>query len=89
MKSMGQPGDRWSLARVYGALVMGAVGGGVLGYVLIDLLFGPLIGQGGWWTVFASGGAIVGLTLQGVREFAKPLVGPAYAPRRAADDAES
>lgn len=76
MKSIGRPGDRWSLARVFGALLVGAVGGGVLGYVLVDVLIGPLINQGGWWTVFASGGAIVGTTLQGVREFARPLGGP-------------
>ena len=89
MKSFGQPGDRWSLARVYATLVVGAVAGGVLGYVLVDLLIGPLIDQGGWWTVCAFGGAIVGLALQGVREFAKPLAGPAYASRPAADDAEA
>jgi hypothetical protein len=89
MKSFGQPGDRWSLARVYAALVVGAVVGGALGYVLVDLLIGPLIEQSGWWTVFAFGGAIVGATLQGVREFAKPLAGSADAPRQAADDAEA
>lgn len=89
MKSFGQPGDRWSLARVYGALVVGAVVGGILGYVLVDLLIGPLIDQGGWWTVFAFGGAIAGLTLQAVREFAKPLAGPDYAPGRAAEDSEA
>ena len=69
---LGQPGDRWSLARVYVAMVVGAVVGGLLGYVVIDLVIGPLIGQSGWWTVTGSGGAIVGLTVQAVREYATP-----------------
>jgi hypothetical protein len=68
---LGQPGDRWSLARVYAALLIGAVVGGLLGYV-VDLVIEPLIGQSGWWTVTGCGGAIAGLTAQAVREFATP-----------------
>ena len=69
---IGQAGDRWSLARAFAAMLLG---GGVLGAVgyLFDLVVGPLIGMGGWWTVFFTGGLIVGVMRQGVREFAVPL----------------
>ena len=69
---IGQPGDRWSLARVFAALLLGGAILGALGY-LFDLVVGPLIGMSGWWTVFFTGGLIVGAMLQGVREFAVPL----------------
>ena len=80
MRSFGEPGDGWSLPRVYGALMVGAVIGGALGYV-VDLVIGPLVQQSGWWVVFGLGGAIAGTTLQAVREFARPLGGPVYPPR--------
>ena len=57
---------------MFAAMVVGAVVLGAVGY-LFDLVVGPLIGMSGWWTVFFSGGLIVGATLQGVREFAVPL----------------
>ena len=69
---IGQPGDRLSLARVFAAMLVGAVALGAVGY-LFDLVVGPLIGMHGWWTVFCSGGLIAGAVLQGVREFAVPL----------------
>jgi hypothetical protein len=79
LRSFGEPGDRWSLARVYGAMLVAAVVGGLLGY-LFDLLVGPLIGQHGWWTVTGSAGAIAGATAQAVREFARPRDPSVYAP---------
>ena len=69
---IGQPGDRWSLARVFAALLIGGVVLGAVGY-LFDLAIGPLIGMSGWWTVFFSGGLIAGATAQCVREFATPM----------------
>ncbi len=54
-------------ATVAGAVVLGAVG------YLFDLVVGPLIDMHGWWTVFFSGGLILGAILQGVREYAIPL----------------
>ena len=71
MKWLGYPADRWSLARVYAAMLVGGAVGGALGYV-VDLVIGSLLDQGGWWTVFAFGGAIVGTTAQAVREFGPP-----------------
>ena len=68
---VGQPGDRWSLARVVAAMVVGGILLGAVGYVF-DLVVGPAIGQGGWWTVFFHGGLIAGATAQAVREFATP-----------------
>jgi hypothetical protein len=88
MKSFGEPGDRWALARVYGAMLAAAVVGGALGYV-VDLVIGPLVEQSGWWVVFGLGGGIAGATLQGVREFATPPGGPVYAPAPAKEDAAS
>ena len=69
---LGQPGDRLSLARVFAAMLAGGVALGALGY-LFDLAIGPLIAMDGWWTVFLTGGLIVGAVVQGVREFAVPL----------------
>ena len=69
---IGQPGDRLGLARVFAAMLLGAAILGVVGY-LFDLVVGPLIGMHGWWTVFCTGGLILGAMLQGVREFAVPL----------------
>ncbi|MDP8923643.1 MAG: hypothetical protein M3O34_12280 [Chloroflexota bacterium] len=68
---IGQPGDRFSLARVFVAMVLGGVVLGAAGY-LFDLVVGRLIGMGGWWTVFFHGGLIVGAAAQGLREFATP-----------------
>ena len=69
---IGQPGGRWSLARVFAAMVGGGVVLGAIGY-LFDLVVGPMIDMGGWWTVFFSGGLIAGAMLQTVREFVLPL----------------
>lgn len=69
MRSFGRPGDRWSLPRVFGAMLIATLVGAALGW-LVDLLIGPLVGQGGWWTVFAFSGTIAGATAQAVREFA-------------------
>jgi hypothetical protein len=68
---IGQPGDRLSLARVFAAMVGGALLLGAVSY-LFDLAIGPAIGMTGWWTVFAHGGLILGAMLQAVREFATP-----------------
>ncbi len=69
---IGQPGDRLSLARVFAAMLLGAVVLGAVGY-LFDVVVGPLIGMHGWCTVFCTGGLILGAMLQGVREYAIPL----------------
>lgn len=68
---MGEPGDRWSLARVYAAMLIAAAIGAGIGLV-VDLTIGRLTNESGWWTVTAFGGAIVGIMAQGVREFARP-----------------
>ncbi len=68
---IGTPGDRWSLARVFGAMVAGGALLGAVGY-LFDLAIGPSIDMGGWWTVFFHGGVIAGAMAQAVREFATP-----------------
>jgi hypothetical protein len=68
---LGEPGDRLSLARVFGAMIAGGVLLGLVGYIF-DLVVGPLIGMGGWWTVFASGGVILGTMIQVNREYAVP-----------------
>lgn len=68
---IGQPGDSLSLVRVFAAmLVAGAALAGV-GY-LFDLMVGPAINMSGWWTVFGTGGIILGGMLQATREFAVP-----------------
>jgi hypothetical protein len=74
---MGEPGGPWALGRVFLAMLIVAVLAGALGYVF-DLVVGPLIGQSGWWTVTAAGGAIAGATAQAVREFAVPSDPSAY-----------
>jgi hypothetical protein len=68
---LGEPGDRLSLARVFGAMIAGGVLLGLVGYIF-DLVVGPAIGMGGWWTVFASGGVILGAMIQVNREFSVP-----------------
>ena len=57
---------------MFAAMALGGVVLGAVGY-LFDLAVGPLIGMDGWWTVFFTGGLILGPMLQGVREFAMPL----------------
>ena len=79
MNRFGTPGDRWSLLRVFGAMLGATILFGAVGY-LFDLVIGPLIGQHGWWTVTGLGGTIVGATAQAVREFGTPAGGPVYAP---------
>jgi hypothetical protein len=75
---MGEPGGRWALVRVFLAMLVVAAVAGAVGYIF-DVLVGPLIGQSGWWTVTAAGGAIAGATAQAVREFAVPSDPSAYA----------
>jgi len=68
---IGEAGDSLSLVRVIGAMiVMGAALSGI-GY-LFDLIIGPAIGMSGWWTVFGTGGFILGGMIQATREFAVP-----------------
>ena len=86
--SFGTPGDRWSLLRVYGAMLAAAIVGGVLGFV-VDLAIGQVVSQSGWWVVLGMAGAIAGATAQAVREFARPLGGPVYAPDRGRVSGES
>jgi len=68
---IGQPGDSLSLVRVFAAMIAGAVVLGAIGFVF-DLVVSPAINMGGWWTVFASGGLILGAMIQVAREFAVP-----------------
>ena len=68
---IGEAGDSLSLARVIGAMVVGAVALAGIGY-LFDLIVGPAIGMSGWWTVFCTGGIILGGMVQAAREFAVP-----------------
>lgn len=68
---IGEPGDSLSLVRVIGAMVVGAVALAGIGY-LFDLIVGPAIGMGGWWTVFCTGGFILGGMIQAAREFTVP-----------------
>ncbi len=82
---IGTPGDRWSLARVFGAMVAGGALLGAVGY-LFDLAIGPSIDMGGWWTVFFHGGVIVGAMAQAVREFATPSPAERAMLAREADD---
>jgi hypothetical protein len=68
---IGEPGDSLSLVRVIGAMVVGAVALAGIGY-LFDLIVGPAIGMSGWWTVFCTGGFILGGMIQAAREFTVP-----------------
>jgi len=68
---IGEAGDSLSLARVIAAMVGGGVALAGLGY-LFDLVVGPAIRMGGWWTVFLTGGVILGGMIQASREFAVP-----------------
>jgi len=68
---IGEAGGRLSLVRVIAAMVVGAVVLGGIGY-LFDLILGPVIQMSGWWTVFGSGGFILGGMMQAAREFAVP-----------------
>jgi hypothetical protein len=68
---IGQPGDSLSLVRVLAAMVVCGAALAGLGY-LFDLIVGPAISMSGWWTVFGSGGIILGGMIQAAREFAVP-----------------
>ena len=68
---IGEPGDSLSLVRVIGAMVVAGAALAGIGY-LFDLIVGPSIGMSGWWTVFGTGGIILGGMLQATREFAVP-----------------
>ena len=68
---IGEAGDSLSLVRVIAAMIVGSVVLGGIGYVF-DLVVGPMIQMSGWWTVFGSGGFILGGMLQAAREFTVP-----------------
>lgn len=68
---VGEPGDSLSLVRVIGAMVVAGAALAGIGY-LFDLIVGPAIGMSGWWTVFCTGGIILGGMIQATREFAVP-----------------
>src|SRR4051794_3147476 len=68
---IGEAGDSLSLVRVIGAMVVGGAALAGIGY-LFDLIVGPAIAMSGWWTVFCSGGIILGGMIQAAREFAVP-----------------
>src|SRR4029078_290540 len=68
---IGEAGDSLSLVRVLAAMVIGGAAFAGLGY-LFDLLVAPAIVMSGWWTVFGSGGFILGGMIQATREFAVP-----------------
>jgi hypothetical protein len=68
---IGVAGDGLSLVRVFAAMALGGAALAGLGY-LFDLVVGPAISMSGWWTVFGSGGIILGGMLQATREFAVP-----------------
>jgi hypothetical protein len=68
---IGEPGDSLSLVRVIAAMIVAGAALAGLGY-LFDLVVGPAIGMSGWWTVFGTGGIILGGMLQAAREFAVP-----------------
>ena len=68
---IGEAGDSLSLARVIGAMFVAGAALSGIGY-LFDLIVGPAIGMSGWWTVFGSGGFILGGMIQATREFAVP-----------------
>jgi hypothetical protein len=68
---IGEAGDNLSLVRVILAMLVGAIVLGGIGYGF-DRAVGPAINMDGWWTVFASGGLILGGMLQAAREWAVP-----------------
>jgi hypothetical protein len=68
---IGEAGGSLSLARVIGAMIVAGAALSGIGY-LFDLIVGPSIGMSGWWTVFGSGGFILGGMIQATREFAVP-----------------
>ncbi|MFN8634372.1 MAG: hypothetical protein U0893_11000 [Chloroflexota bacterium] len=68
---IGVAGDSLSLARVFAAMAVGGAALAGIGY-LFDLVVGPSIAMSGWWTVFGSGGIILGGMIQATREFAVP-----------------
>jgi hypothetical protein len=68
---IGVAGDSLSLVRVLAAMVVGGAALAGVGY-LFDLIVGPAIAMSGWWTVFGSGGIIIGGMVQATREFAVP-----------------
>ncbi|MCC7368271.1 MAG: hypothetical protein IT306_07610 [Chloroflexi bacterium] len=68
---IGDAGDSLSLVRVILAMLVGGLVLGVVGYGF-DRAIGPMIAMNGWWTVFASGGFILGGMLQAAREFGDP-----------------
>ena len=68
---IGEAGDSLSLVRVIGAMIVAGAALSGIGY-LFDLIVGPAIGMSGWWTVFGTGGFILGGMIQATREFAVP-----------------
>ena len=68
---IGEAGDSLSLVRVIAAMVVASAALAGIGY-LFDLIIGPVIGMSGWWTVFCTGGFILGGMIQATREFAVP-----------------
>jgi hypothetical protein len=68
---IGEAGDSLSLVRVFAAMLIAAAALAGIGY-LFDLVVGPAIGMSGWWTVFCTGGLILGGMVQATREFAVP-----------------
>jgi hypothetical protein len=68
---IGEAGDSLSLARVFAAMIVGGAALAGIGY-LFDLIVGPSIAMSGWWTVFCTGGIILGGMLQASREFTVP-----------------
>ena len=68
---IGEAGDSLSLVRVIAAMVIASAALAGIGY-LFDLIVGPTIGMSGWWTVFCTGGFILGGMIQATREFAVP-----------------
>jgi hypothetical protein len=68
---IGVAGDSLSLVRVLAAMVVCGAALAGIGY-LFDLIVGPAIAMSGWWTVFCTGGFILGGMLQAAREFTVP-----------------
>jgi hypothetical protein len=68
---IGVAGDSLSLVRVLAAMFVCSAALAGVGY-LFDLIVGPAIAMSGWWTVFCTGGFILGGMIQASREFAVP-----------------